>query len=310
MFDFAVMEHDTAIHSTATFSKTRIAPTPSGYLHLGNVLSFALTAALAERHKARILLRIDDMDRERFDRKYVQDIFDTLRFLEIPWHEGPKDERSFTNEYSQLHRLELYRELLQELEAQQAVFACDCSRSLLLKNNKEGHYKGACSIKGSALDAKGVCWRLHTDDRIVSVNTLPGTLHQALPPSVHYFIVKKKDGYPAYQLSSLADDLHFGVDLIVRGEDLRPSTLAQCYLAHQLKQDTFLRSTFFHHPLIKDSYGEKLSKSAGAASIHQLRKEGKKPSDIYTLIGRMAGIPGTIKDWRMLAREYLYAQRL
>src|SRR5579872_3698555 len=67
------------------FSKTRLAPTPSGFLHLGNVLSFAITAAIAAKTGAKILLRIDDLDRDRVNRDYVQDIFDTLNFLEIPW---------------------------------------------------------------------------------------------------------------------------------------------------------------------------------------------------------------------------------
>src|SRR5580698_8544901 len=73
------------------FRKTRIAPTPSGFLHLGNVLSFALTAGLARRSGASILLRIDDLDRERVSREYVEDIFDALNFLGIPWDEGPRN---------------------------------------------------------------------------------------------------------------------------------------------------------------------------------------------------------------------------
>jgi len=288
-------------NNTPAFARTRIAPTPSGYLHLGNVMSFVITAALAERCGARILLRIDDMDRERYDPKYVQDIFDTLRFLDIPWHEGPRDIASFTSEYSQIHRIDLYKSLLATLEEQQAIFACDCSRSRLLRQNKDGHYTGNCSSRGLPLNREDICWRMHTDNRLIPVNTLQGITRQMLPPSVQYFTVKKKDGYPAYQLSSLADDLYFDVDLIVRGEDLWPSTLAQCFLAMQLNKKTFLKSTFHHHSLIKDTDGMKLSKSAGATSIFHLRKEGKKPSDIFTLIGHLMGLRETVSDWRMLA---------
>ena len=74
-----------------TFTKTRIAPTPSGYLHIGNVLSFVITAGLAEQTNARILLRIDDRDRDRMLPEFVDDIFETLQFLGIPCHEGPKN---------------------------------------------------------------------------------------------------------------------------------------------------------------------------------------------------------------------------
>lgn len=72
-----------------SFTRTRIAPTPSGFLHLGNAFSFALTASLARKTGAKILLRIDDLDHQRIQQQYVQDIFDTLHFLEIPWDEGP-----------------------------------------------------------------------------------------------------------------------------------------------------------------------------------------------------------------------------
>lgn len=82
------------------FKRTRIAPTPSGYLHLGNILSFALTVTLARQTRANILLRIDDLDRERADRLYVQDIFDTLNFLEIPWDEGPRDYEEYKSDWS------------------------------------------------------------------------------------------------------------------------------------------------------------------------------------------------------------------
>src|ERR1700761_4059345 len=98
-----------------TFKKTRIAPTPSGFLHLGNILSFAITAALAAQSNAKILLRIDDFDRERTNKLYIQDIFDTLNFLEIPYHEGPRNMHEYETEYSQIHRMPLYTAALQQL---------------------------------------------------------------------------------------------------------------------------------------------------------------------------------------------------
>ena len=97
------------------YNKTRIAPTPSGFLHLGNVLSFGITAALARKHGAKILLRIDDLDRTRINKQYVQDIFDTLNFLEIPWDEGPRNIKEYEDSYSQLHRMGVYQEALEQL---------------------------------------------------------------------------------------------------------------------------------------------------------------------------------------------------
>lgn len=285
------------------FKLTRIAPTPSGFLHLGNVLSFALTAAIARQAGARILLRIDDMDRERAGKEYVQDIFDTLQFLEIPWDEGPRNYQEFEKEFSQLHRLPLYEKALLQLKQQGAVFACTCSRAKVLSESPDGVYPGTCRNKGIPLDAKGACWRLQTDNRELAVKTIEqGTISAVLPGSLKDFVVRKKDGYPAYQLTSLVDDLYWEVDLIVRGEDLWPSTLAQQYLAAVLNKPAFGGIHFFHHSLLAGRDGQKFSKSAGATSIQFLRKEGKKTADIYGMIAEMMNLAGTVDNPESLAR--------
>ncbi|MBT1688307.1 glutamate--tRNA ligase family protein [Dawidia soli] len=290
------------------FLRTRIAPTPSGFLHLGNIYSFVLTATLAHRHGARILLRIDDLDRQRAQPAYIQDIFDTLNFLEIPWHDGPRDAREFEREYSQVHRLELYRAALAELRQQQALFACDCSRSKILQADASGAYTGYCRQRGVPFDASEVSWRLRTDnDAPLVMHTLGEDVVSALPRDQHDFVVRKKDGDPAYQLASVVDDEHFGVDLIVRGMDLWPSTLAQLYLARVLGRERFPETTFYHHPLMAGPDGGKLSKSAGATSIQYLRKEGKTAADIYTMLAAQAGIRERIYCWQDLGERLLIA---
>jgi len=286
------------------YKKTRIAPTPSGFLHVGNILSFSLTAALAQKSGARVLLRIDDLDRERVNAAYLGDIFDTLHFLGIPWDEGPADVASFEAQWSQLIRMELYNKALRVLRDSGAVFACDCSRAQLLRSGAEGVYPGTCRDRGLSLDAPNVNWRLRTPPEV------------GLPPEMRDFVVRKKDGFPAYQLTSLVDDLHFGVDLIVRGEDLRPSTLAQLWLAEVLSAATlrdgasgqgvfgrneFRNTRFYHHPLLVTAAGEKLSKSAGATSIHYLRQQGFTPADVYQHIARLLGFAEPVRDWEQLA---------
>ena len=256
------------------YRKTRIAPTPSGYLHPGNAFSFLITAALAKKTGAGVLLRIDDMDRQRVRPEYVQDIFDTLRFLGITWDEGPRSPEELECRYSQIHRMALYNRFLQQLREGGHVFACTCSRAQILQSNPDGTYPGTCADKGISLDAEGVSWRLHTRaDRPLQIKQLDGSVTTAfLPADMQAFVVRKKDRLPAYQLTSLADDLHFGVDLIVRGEDLWPSTLAQLYLASLLEKKDFLDATFHHHRLLKDGNGEKLSKSTGARAIRDLKE--------------------------------------
>jgi len=284
------------------FKKTRIAPTPSGYLHLGNVFSFALTAALAEKYNAQILLRIDDMDRERTNKLYVQDIFDTLNFLEIPWHEGPKDMETYEHEYSQVHRETLYSHALGQLRDEGHLFACTCSRASVLRQNADMAYPGTCRNSHISLDAANVSWRINTENAgELELKSLDGSKTSArLPAILHDFIVRKKDGLPAYQLTSVIDDLHFGIDLVVRGEDLVPSSLAQHFLASALGQPSFNEITFYHHPLIMGPAGDKLSKSAGDTSVHYLRKDHKTPADIFAMTAAMLGLKGNPTSWQEL----------
>lgn len=275
------------------YTKTRIAPTPSGYLHLGNVLSFAITAELAHRHSAKILLRIDDLDQARANKLYIQDIFDTLDFLQIPWDEGPCDAKDFEDKFSQLHRMENYRKALDKLRNGGLVYACTCSRKQI--------NSCTCLDKHIPLNTAEASWRLITNNEVISVRDHSGNMIQAkLPNDMKNFIVKKKDGFPAYQLTSVIDDLLYGVDLVVRGQDLWASTLAQHILALALgKGDEFGAITFYHHALVMDTTGQKLSKSAGATSVKYLRESGSSAAEVFKIIGTMAGMDD-ITNWQQL----------
>jgi len=144
-------------------------------------------------------------------------------------------------------------------------------------------------------------------DRIaeVTLRTLTGTQQEAFPAEMKDFVVRKKDGYPAYQLSSVIDDIHFGVDLIVRGKDLWPSTLAQLGLAAQMNLPAFASVCFVHHDLIKDERGKKLSKSAGAASVQYLRKQGISAEALYNNIGKLLQAEAVIHNHEELGGAVL-----
>ena len=275
---------------TTQLKLTRIAPTPSGFLHLGNVLSFAITASLARETGAKILLRIDDIDRARATSPYLQDIFDTLNFLGVEWHQGPRNIAEFEENYSQLHRMHLYNAALTQLAGNNLVYACSCSRQQI--QNSGGELASLCNCVNLHIPLKteNVNWRLKTRlNDVLYIKDINGTVTQAaLPPDMHNFVIKKKDGFPAYQLTSVVDDLYYGVDLIVRGQDLWPSTLAQQALAQALGTDKFKDIAFHHHPLLTEPSGKKLSKSAGAASIHHLRESGKTAAEILALAFRNA----------------------
>lgn len=264
-----------------SFHRTRIAPTPSGYLHLGNALSFVVTAALAKEAKAKLLLRIDDLDRERTKKRYVEDIFETLYFLGIEWDEGPKDYEEYEQTYSQIHRMHLYEAALEQLKNENKVYACTCSRLQLASTQV-----CFCQKNNVSLDAPNVSWRLITDAlQPLTIKGAKENIVTTLPSAMQNFVVRKKDGFPSYQLTSLIDDEYFGVDTIVRGEDLWDSTLAQQYLALQLNKSFFKEVLFYHHPLLMEKDGmHKLSKSAGSYSIQHLREEGKTREDVLQMI--------------------------
>ena len=292
-------------------SRTRIAPTPSGYLHLGNAASFIVTAGLARQFGAGILLRIDDLDQDRLRAEYVEDIFDTLRFLGIPWELGPADPTVFTADWSQMQRVSLYQDALDALVASGDVFACACSRSELADAVGAAGYPGTCLSKRIPLDTPGVSWRLKTDtDAVVHMHDLmTGERKCPFPSSMSGFVVRKKNGLPSYQLASLVDDMHFGVDFVVRGADLFDSTLAQLYLSGRLTSSHFGETVFFHHPLISDVSGRKLSKSAGDTSVRFFRDKGRKPAELFSAIAGAYGIKGSFDRWEDLALCLVQAWR-
>ena len=286
------------------FAQTRIAPTPSGFLHLGNAYSFLLTKALAEKHGAKILLRIDDLDRERYRQEYVQDIFDTLDFLEIQTHQGPSSVAELESQWTQLERMPFYQEALEKLQESRLLFSCTCTKSQILQIDPRGIYLGQCMDRRMPLDKNEAAWRINTlDADFLDYIAYPSNKKSALiPEEASCYVVRKKDKFPAYQLSSLVDDLHFGIDLIVRGQDLFPSTLAQLDLARILGKQEFAKTTFYHHPLLKGPDQSKLSKSAGAFSIRQLRQEGKSLGDVFQLLGKSLGIQEEIKSFQEFSK--------
>lgn len=293
---------------------TRYAPTPSGYLHLGNIYSFILTYLLAKKQGANILLRIDDLDQDRVKPVYIQDIFDCLDFLELPFDMGPRTLREYEAEYSQRHRMDLYESALQVFQGKGRVFACECSRSKVDRMHPLGYYTGLCRDKKLPFEGKGNSWRfragMHQDVPFYELGK--GLVQGKLPGILADFIVRRKDGLPAYQLTSVVDDIHFGVDMVVRGKDLWGSTIAQVMLSQSLENNDFSKTMFHHHALLKGPGDQKLSKSAGATSIYHLRKEGKKKEEIFGLVGKMIGLEHLTKlvDFTELVPDVVPSMKL
>ncbi|WP_276498734.1 glutamate--tRNA ligase family protein [Pontibacter litorisediminis] len=271
--------------------KTRIAPTPSGYLHLGNALSFAITWALARQQNGTVVLRVDDLDNARFRPEYLQDIFDTLHFMGLDYDEGPADAEDFLKGYSQHLRLPRYHALLQQLVEQGVVYACPCSRKQLAALPSSTCDLHTCRHEQLPLHQSGIAWRIRIPEgtEVTFQDQLLQTSTVKLAEEMPDFVVQRKEGIPAYQIASLADDLQMGINTIVRGEDLLSSTAAQLYLAQLLGAEAFTSINFVHHPLVADPEGGKLSKSHDSLSITEMRKGGLSSKAFWQTIAHTLG---------------------
>lgn len=255
---------------------TRIAPTPSGYLHKGNAYNFLLAYRLVQQYGGTLRLRIDDLDVLRLQPEHVQDIFDGLNWLGIEWQLGPLNAEEHFESFSRQLRIPYYHLLIEQLIASGDVFACTCSRKDVATHHKTGHYAGTCRHKNIPLDYPGASLRILVPEETIIhfTDQLKGDVHIHLAQSMGDFVIRRRDGLPAYHIASLKDDVDHGINTIVRGEDLLESTAAQLFLAKKLNLQAFEANTFYHHHLFMDEAGNKLSKSAGSTTLKWMRENG------------------------------------
>jgi len=287
--------------------KTRIAPTPSGFLHTGNAVSFLLTYCLAKSGNGKLLLRIDDLDRERYRKEYVEDIFYALDWLGIHCDEGPSSVADFDKYWSQHQRLSLYDDALKSSLEQEWVYACDCTRKDLMTSGNYPVYNGKCrDLKKSFLINMAWRWRIEKGTIIHWIDLFKTDAPVNLSEQMGDFVVRQKNGLPSYQLGSYVDDLHFNITHIIRGADLLTSTAAQLYMATCWQSTAFQHIHFGHHPLITDENGHKLSKSAGSESLKSLRENGQTPTTIVEAARKILGLPDeNIKTTEDLVKLYM-----
>jgi glutamyl-tRNA synthetase len=226
---------------------TRFAPTPSGYLHIGNAMNAQLVAWLARATGATVALRIDDLDGARYRHAYLKDIFGVLQWLGIEWQLGPRDDVDFESGYSLRARTAYYREELAAAgERGLELYACRCSRRQLI-GPPTGGCPGGCREASLAY--------------VIGETAIRARVPTGTAPEVGDVVLWRRDDLPAYHLVSVVEDRDLGVTHIVRGEDLRPSTEVQTFLAPYLDAATFTAASIVHHGLLTDALGAKLSKS-------------------------------------------------
>lgn len=233
---------------------TRIAPTPSGFLHEGNLLNFLLVQQVASQVSADIALRIDDMDAFRLRPEYVADIFRCLEWLDISWNLGPHGLTEYEALPTPEERADHYYDVLTDMiTAGLPAFVCRCSRRDL---GRDARCEQGCADKRLPFVPRKTLVRVR-----IPATASPEVVAMGDTP------LWRREDLPAYQLTSVVDDHELRVTHIIRGEDLKPSTELQLWLAQFLPDSPFLRADIRHHQLLTGESGEKLSKSQGTEML-------------------------------------------
>tara|TARA_B100000586_G_scaffold14780_1_gene10118 strand:+ start:1269 stop:2237 length:969 start_codon:yes stop_codon:yes gene_type:complete len=286
---------------------SRLAPTPSGYLHLGNAFSFILTWLLVRRLEGKLQLRIDDLDSARLKRDYLEDIFLQLEWLGLEYDSGPQGPEEHLKHYSQTLKIEDYRETLSSLRELRSLYACQCSRKRYLAISEDGLYPKTCRDKKLDLDQPEITWRFKSESEALS-DTLffeGSSEEDSSSKPLGDAVLLRRNGIPSYQIASLVDDMKNRSTLIVRGIDLYPSSLFQQTVAEKLGWATFSEICFVHHSLLKDSTGKKYAKSEGAYSLKDLKQENSDPGFVYRGVACWLGLPDTdINDLKSLQHAF------
>lgn len=267
----------------------RLAPTPTGYLHRGHAKTFLTAQERAQRHGGKLILRVEDLDRDRCKPEFVEALIEDLKWAGIKWDEGPDVGGPYPS-YSQSELLERYRETWRRLRETVAVFPCECSRRDVRMAAQAPHseggeliYPGFCRDKPfefpSEAEALSVNWRF----RVPSGKTIAfedgnyGRKEFMAGRDFGDFLIWRKDGIPSYELAVVADDIAMGITEVVRGEDLLMSTARQLLIYDALGVKP---PAFYHCPLVKDEEGKRLAKRDGASSLRDLRLAGLDPSQL------------------------------
>ncbi|MGE4481921.1 glutamate--tRNA ligase [Acidocella sp.] len=285
--------------------KVRFAPSPTGYLHVGNARAALVNFLFARHEGGQLLLRLDDTDTARGRPEYEQGIYDDLRWLGIEWDEQAR----------QSDRLARYEEVAEALKKTGRLYPCfenedelAAKRAALIRRKLPPVYDRAAlamtAEQRAAAEANGKTpyWRFKLSDEAVSWNDLVLGGRNIKLATVSDPVLIRADGTPLYTFTSVVDDADMGITHIIRGEDHVSNTAVQIDLFRAVARAPVPR--FAHLPLISGGDGEKLSKRIGSISLKSLRKDGIEPAAITAYLARL----GTSKDTAPLPLSELAAQ--
>lgn len=275
--------------------RTRLAPTPSGFLHLGHARTFSETWRMARDQGGEIILRIEDIDRQRCRVEYENAVYRDLRWLGLDWDEGP-DVGGPHASYRQSERFSWYQKAWERLRDGGWVYPSTASRSQIAACAKKKEADGmttlfpeelsegesVADLADSATSPGKMNWRF----RVPKGKTI--TFEDGQCGSISYtagidfgdFLVWRKEDAPTYELAVMVDDNAMAITQVIRGKDLLLSTARQILLYEALD---FPIPVFTHLELVCDSSGKRLSKTDKSTAIHKLRQSGLSREQIHAL---------------------------
>ncbi len=277
----------------------RIAPSPTGYLHLGHARTFLMAAQRA--HGGTLILRNEDLDTQRVRPTFVQAMLEDLDWLGLRWAEGPQlsgGETGSFGPYAQSQRRPLYRAAFERLRATGAVFPCICSRRDLAaavhaphaEDEDEPLYPGTCrsrpvdqGVDQSGGDGNDGCaWRFRVPDgeELRFDDALLGPQAFTAGRDFGDFLVMRRDGVPSYQLACVVDDAAMGITEVVRGRDLLRSTARQMLLQRALRLP---QPAYAHCALVVNEAGIRLAKRDASRSLRALREAGRSAGEVRAM---------------------------
>ncbi len=280
------------VEPTANLYRGRLAPSPTGLLHLGHARTFWTAAQRATEHGGQLILRNEDLDSQRCRPEFVHAMFEDLRWLGIDWVEGP-DVGGPYGPYTQSQRRPHYLAAWNALRERGAIYPCTCSRKDVAQaaaapndSDDEPVYPGKCRPQASppstAINPAGVNWRFRVPDgeEIRFTDLHRGPQRMIAGKDFGDFIVWRRDDVPAYQLAVVVDDAAMQITEVVRGADLLKSTARQIFLCRALGLPT---PDYYHCDLVRDEAGVRLAKRHDALSIRSLRDQGWTPEQVRSV---------------------------
>jgi glutamyl-tRNA synthetase len=261
--------------------RTRFAPSPTGYLHIGGARTALFAYLYAKQQQGQFILRIEDTDQERSTEESVQAILDGMSWLGLTPDEGP---------YYQTQRLDRYREVAQQLLASKQAYYCHCSKARLetvraeqTANKQKPRYDGHCRELGLGSHADAVLrFKTPTEGSVIFKDLVHGDI-EVRNQELDDLVLIRSDQMPTYNFAVVIDDLDMRITHVIRGDDHINNTPRQVHLFEALKSSL---PQFAHIPMILGSDGKRLSKRHGAVSVMQYREAGFLPQALLNYLFR------------------------